>query len=99
MAKNNKPQSEVATFQSISQADLPQGRNGKHKTIILQILNDLERLGPGQALKIPLSQLPDTKENIRSALNRATRQRGLEVVTSSDEQHLYAWTPDPAEKQ
>jgi hypothetical protein len=90
-------ESNSTTFQSISQADLPQGRNGKHKTIILQILGELERLGPGQALKIPLLQLPDTKENIRSALNRATRQKGLQVVTSSDDTHLYAWIPDPAQ--
>jgi hypothetical protein len=35
--------------------------------------------------------LPDSKENIRSALNRATNQRGIEVATSSDEEHLYVW--------
>ena len=95
--RNDKLKSSAATFGTISQADLPQGRNGKHKTIILQILSDLERLETGQALKIPLSQLPDTKENIRSALNRATRQKGLQVVTPSDEEHLYAWTPDPGQ--
>jgi len=40
---------------------------------------------------VPISALPDTKENIRAALNRATRQRGIEVATSSDEDHLYIW--------
>jgi hypothetical protein len=45
----------------------------------------------GRALKIPLSALPDSKENIRSALNRAARQRGLDVFTSSDADHLYVW--------
>jgi len=35
--------------------------------------------------------LPDSKENIRSALNRATRQRGIEVATSSDAEFLYIW--------
>jgi hypothetical protein len=94
MAKLNLPKPEGAAFQSISQADLPQGRNGKHKTIILQILDHLEKLGPNRALKLPLSELPDTKENIRSALNRATRKKGLNVVTSSDENYLYAWTPE-----
>ena len=34
---------------------------------------------------------PDTKENIRSALNRATHFRGLEVATSSDAEFLYVW--------
>ncbi len=94
MAKLNLAKPEVAAFQSISQTDLPQGRNGKHKTIILQILDNLEQLGPNRALKLPLSELPDTKENIRSALNRATRKKGLNVVTSSDENYLYAWTPE-----
>lgn len=94
MAKLDLPKAEVAAFQSISQADLPQGRNGKHKAIILQVLESLEQLGPGRALKLPLSELPDTKENIRSALNRATRKKGLNVVTSSDENYLYAWTPE-----
>jgi hypothetical protein len=44
-------------------------------------------------LKIPLAELPDTKENIRSALNRATRLRSIEVATSSDENYLYIWKP------
>jgi hypothetical protein len=48
-------------------------------------------LGAGTALKVPLSALPDTKENIRSALNRATRFRGMEVATSSDVEFLYVW--------
>jgi hypothetical protein len=81
-------------FKSIAQTDLPQGRNGKHKTIVLQLLSDLEQLPPGKALKIPVSQLPDSKENIRSALNRATRIKGVDVATSSDAEHFYVWTPE-----
>jgi hypothetical protein len=82
------------TFQSILQSDVPKGRDGKHRLIVAQLLNDIERLESGSALKIPLSELPDTKENIRSALNRATRQRGIEVATSSDAEFLYVWKPD-----
>ena len=78
-------------FESILQQDVPKGRDGKHKHIVVQLLNDLERLAEGSALRIPLSELPDTKENIRSALNRATRQRGMEVATSSDAEFLYVW--------
>jgi len=48
-------------------------------------------LEDGSALKIPLLDLPDSKENIRSALNRATRQRGRCVATSSDAEFLYVW--------
>ncbi len=78
-------------FQSILQKDVPTGRDGKHKGIVTQLLSDLEHLADGSALKIPLGELPDTKENIRSALNRATRQRGMEVATSSDAEFLYVW--------
>jgi hypothetical protein len=38
-----------------------------------------------------LAELPDTKENIRSALSRATRQRNIDIATSSDENCLYVW--------
>ena len=76
------------------QIDLPQGRHGKHKTIVTQLLSDLDQLGPGQALKIPLTELSDRKENIRSALNRATRIKGLDVATSSDNDHFYVWVPE-----
>ena len=78
-------------FQSMPQEDVPTGRNGKHKEIVSQLLNDIAQLEQGRALKIPLSELPDTKENIRSALNRATRERGLNVATSSDSDYLYVW--------
>jgi hypothetical protein len=78
-------------FGSVLQADVPTGRNGKHREIVTQLLSDIEQLVPGSALKVPLAALPDTKENIRSALNRATRERGIEVSTSSDDEHLYIW--------
>lgn len=78
-------------FQSIRQVDVPKGRDGKHKQIVAQLIDGIERLKDGSALKIPLANLPDTKENIRSALSRATRQKNIDVATSSDEHHLYVW--------
>jgi mRNA-degrading endonuclease toxin of MazEF toxin-antitoxin module len=45
----------------------------------------------GLALKIPLSELPDSKVNIRSALNRATRKLGKPVATATDNESLYVW--------
>ena len=78
-------------FDSILQHEVPKGRDGKHKQIVTQVLSDLEHLSDGSALRIPLSALPDSKENIRSALNRATRQRGMDVATSSDAEFLYVW--------
>jgi len=81
-------------FISIDQGEVPQGRDGKHKQIVSQLLSDIEQLPSGRALKIPLAALPDTKENIRSALNRATRQRGIDASTSSDADFLYVWKND-----
>jgi hypothetical protein len=66
-------------------------REGKHKRIVARLLGDIKDLKPGTALKVPLAALPDSKENIRSALNRATRIKGISVETSSDADHLYIW--------
>jgi hypothetical protein len=95
MATNEEPSLATMKFESILQLDVPKGRDGKHKRIVTQLLSDIEQLVSGSALKIPLSALPDTKENIRSALNRATHFRGLEVATSSDADYLYIWKVEP----
>ena len=38
-----------------------------------------------------LSRLAESKEKVRSALNRATRKRGGSVATASDDTFLYVW--------
>ena len=78
-------------FSTMSQVDVPQGRNGKHKDIVTKILSDLDQLQKGIALKIPLAELADGKENVRSALNRATRKSGRTVATATDDTFLYVW--------
>jgi hypothetical protein len=78
-------------FASMSQKDVPQGRNGKHKEIVTKILSDLDQVASGVALKVPLAQLAESKEKVRSALNRATRQGGRSVATASDDDFLYVW--------
>ena len=78
-------------FKSIAQEDVPQGRNGKHKEIVTKILSDLDQVEEGVALKVPLAQLAESKERVRSALNRATRKKGQAVATASDETFLYVW--------
>ena len=83
-------------FASVAQADVPKGRDGKHKLIITQLLSDIAQLEPGSALKIPLTELPDTKENIRSALSRAANQRNIGIATSSNEAFLFIWKTDAA---
>lgn len=84
-------------FESVFQVDVPKGRDGKHKQIVLRLLKDVEQLRQGMALKVPLSQLPDTKENIRSALSRAARQKQIGVATSSNDEFLYVWKTDEVE--
>jgi hypothetical protein len=78
-------------FETTDRSNVPTSRNGKHKAIISEILNNLSALDKGKSLKIPLDQLPDTKVNIRSALNRATHKTGKPVSTAADEQYLYIW--------
>jgi hypothetical protein len=91
MSTNPDSSATPMKFESVRQLDVPKGRDGKHKLIVTQLLSDIDQLTAGTALKVPLSALPDTKENIRSALNRATRIRGMEVATSSDAEYLYVW--------
>ena len=88
---NNGSTAGPMRFKSVLQADVPKGRDGKHKAIILRLLSDIEQLSAGSALKVPFSELPDTKENIRSALSRAARQRKIDLATSSDDEFLYVW--------
>jgi hypothetical protein len=78
-------------FKSVLQADVPKGRDGKHKEIVTQLLSDIAQLAAGSALKVPLAELPDSKENIRSALSRAASQRKLRISTSSNDDFLYVW--------
>jgi hypothetical protein len=78
-------------FKEMPQTDVPQGRNGKHKKIVTRILSDLDQVQAGVALKVPLAQLTESKEKVRSALNRATRKSGRGVATASDGTFLYVW--------
>jgi len=78
-------------FKTMVRSDVPQGRDGKHKLIVTTILNDLDRLKGDSALKVPLAELAQSKEKVRSALNRATRKAGRKVATASDATFLYVW--------
>jgi hypothetical protein len=87
----NPNQKTQGRFNTTDRVNVPTGRNGKHKEIITAILEDLEGLDQGRSLKIPLSELPDNKVNIRSALNRATRKLHKSVATATDDKFLYVW--------
>lgn len=85
----------VMNFKTMLQTDVPQGRSGKHKQIVTKILSDLDRIPKGTALKVPLAGLAESKEKVRSALNRATRKAGSKVATASDTNFLYVWNENP----
>lgn len=78
-------------FKTMAQGDVPQGRQGKHKQIVTKILSDLDQVKDGIALKVPLVDLAESKEKVRSALNRATRKAGRNVATATDAEFLYVW--------
>lgn len=78
-------------FKTMSQVDVPKGREGKHKQIVTDILSDLDQMKDGAAIRIPLKDLAASKERVRSALNRATRKSGRTVATASDSNFLYVW--------
>ena len=82
--------SKKQNFKTILRADVPHGRNGKHKQVMTEILDDLDQLKDGSALKIPLKEI-DSKEKIRAALNRAARKANLDVATAADSEFLYIW--------
>jgi hypothetical protein len=81
----------AAHFKTLDLGDVPHSRAGKHKKIVTMILRDLDQLKDGAALRVPLAELGNTKENVRSALNRATRNAKRNVATATDENYLYVW--------
>jgi hypothetical protein len=62
-----------------------------HKQIVTRILSDLNQIKSGNALKVPLGELAESKAKVRSALNRATRKVGLDIATATDADFLYVW--------
>jgi hypothetical protein len=63
-------------FKAMVQSDVPQGRNGKHKLIVTTILKDLDGLRTDSAIKVPLAELAESKEKVRSALSRTRIGKG-----------------------
>lgn len=86
-----KTSRERANFRTLDLGDVPHSRNGKHREIVSMILRDLDQLKDSEALRVPLADLKDTKENVRSALNRATRKAERNVATATDTNFLYVW--------
>jgi hypothetical protein len=82
-------------FKTVAVPDVPKGRNGKHKKVVTEIISDLDQVQDGTAIKVPISELAESKERVRSALNRATRKAKRNVATASDGDFLYIWNQKP----
>ncbi len=82
-------------YGTISQSDLPNGRRGKHHSMLVDVLEDLQQLADGRAIRIPLADIPSSVADIRSAVHRAAKKQNLEIATSSDDEYFYVWKPTP----
>lgn len=72
----------------ISEAAL---HRGKHAKTIASVLSDLAALDEYSAIKIDLAQIGQKKADLRAALHRAAKKKEINLVTTSDETHLYVF--------
>ena len=93
----NKRNLKSPNFVTISRNDLPSGRKGKHHAMLLKVLQDLDHLSDGNAIRIPLEDYRASVADIRSAVHRATAKLNITVATSSDEGYFYVWKPKPGD--
>lgn len=98
MASPQRPPVRRTNFETLSQTELPTGRKGKHHPMLVKVLDDLDQLVEGRAMKIPLADFPGSVADIRSAISRATKKRNVEVETSSDDEFFYIWKPNGKSK-
>ena len=74
-------------------------RRGKHHDLIRGILEELQALPEGSALKIPLADVDGlTLANLRSAVHRAVNSRDMKVETASDGENFYVWKQQGGEQ-
>jgi hypothetical protein len=79
-------------FGRVRVKDLPNSRRGKHFELLRKILEDLKNAPSGSAVRVPLAETGGAGlANLRSAVNRATKAKGLKVETQSDEKYFYVW--------
>ena len=85
----NRPQS---NYETVDVEGLQKTRRGKHHDFVGGVLDDLERLESGSAIKIPLKEVNGVSVlKLRAALNRACAAKGIRISTSSDTENFYVW--------
>lgn len=89
--KSHKPMH----FSTVYLHSVPAGRRGKHNEIVGKILEDLDGLQDGTALRIPLESFGNQKlANVRAAVSRATKKRKMDIESASDGRYFYLWFSD-----
>lgn len=79
-------------FDTVDAAEVPRERKGKHNPLMTKILEDLRRISPAAALRIPRSALGSQKvANVRAALAREIKKTELVIGTSIDDDYFYVW--------
>jgi hypothetical protein len=69
----------------------PVAESAKLQSFINQVLDDLEILEVERALKIPLSDWPDSGANILTLLHSTARKKGIGLEARADGDFLYVW--------
>jgi len=99
MGKEMKPvEKHDVNYATVRIADLRVGRRGKHHELLAGILKNLDGLPAGSALVVPLDSIGKVSlANLRSAVSRSAKTRGLSLMTYSDEKNFYVWNKASAE--
>ncbi len=93
MSKEMRPdEKQDVTYGTVRISELRVGRRGKHHELLAGILKNLQDLPTGSALVVPLDRIGKVSlANLRSAVTRSAKTRGLSLVTYSDEKNFYVW--------
>jgi hypothetical protein len=90
--KETGKRSAARKYERVAVTSLRKGRRGRHHDLVSGILEELDALPKGSAIKIPLAGTDGvTLANLRSAMHRATTSRRIRVETSSDDKNFYIW--------
>jgi len=83
-------------YERVPLAQLKQSRRGKHRSVVDAIVGELDALGDAEAMRVPLSSVDGVSlANLRSAVSRATKSRGVRISTFSDGHSLFLWKKSP----